>query len=93
MLYNSRSLVRAAIVVVLLVLCFPAAFAQGYPPLFQTEIQAQQHCPDDTVVWLNLHSGVYHFKGQRYYANTKSGAFVCEKEADAAGDRRTENGQ
>ena len=69
------------------------SLAQDYAPLFQTENQAQQHCPTDTVVWLNLKSGVYHLKGQRYYANTRSGAFVCEKEADAEGDRQTENGQ
>jgi hypothetical protein len=69
----------------------------GYPAptltLFQNEQQAQRHCPQDTVVWLNLPSGIYHFKGQRWYANTKNGAFVCEKEADLAGDRATENGQ
>lgn len=61
--------------------------------LFPTEQQAQQHCPKDTVVWLNTPTGVYHFKGQRWYANTKSGAFVCQQEADKAGDRATRNGQ
>src|ERR1700677_3629027 len=47
---------------------------------FQTEQQAQEHCPQDTVVWLNTNSGVYHFRGQRWYGNTKSGAYVCEQE-------------
>jgi len=47
----------------------------------------------DTVVWLNLSSGIYHFRGQRWYANTNNGAFVCEQEADMAGDRATLNGQ
>jgi hypothetical protein len=61
--------------------------------LFQNEAQAQAHCPQDTVVWLNLSSGIYHFKGQRWYANTNHGAFVCEKEADKTGSRATENGQ
>jgi len=84
---------RAAILLLLLAFWAGTSLAQPYLPLFQTEVEAQQHCSDDTVVWLNLHSGVYHFKGQRYYANTKSGAFVCEREADAAGDRQTENGQ
>ena len=63
------------------------------PPTFDSERQAQQHCPSDTVVWLNLPSGVYHFKGQRWYGRTKSGAFVCKKEADKAGDRASLNGQ
>jgi hypothetical protein len=74
---------------------YPAG--SGYPAptltLFQNEQQAQKHCPQDVVVWLNLSSGIYHFKGQRWYANTNNGAFVCEKEADLAGDRATENGQ
>jgi hypothetical protein len=61
--------------------------------LFQTEQTAQEHCPSDTVVWLNLPTGIYHFKGQRWFGNTKHGAYVCEKEADAAGDRATHNGQ
>ena len=63
------------------------------PTTFQTEQQAQQHCPADVVVWLNVPSGVYHFKGQRWFGNTKNGAFVCQKEADSAGDRATKNGQ
>jgi len=74
---------------------YPAG--SGYPAptltLFQNEQQAQKHCPQDTVVWLNLSSGIYHFRGQRWYANTNNGAFVCEREADLAGDRATLNGQ
>jgi hypothetical protein len=65
----------------------------GTLTLYATEQQAQKHCPKDTVVWLNLPSGIYHFKGQRWYSNTNNGAFVCEKEADKAGDRATRNGQ
>jgi hypothetical protein len=68
----------------------PISYAQGQ---FPTEQQAQQHCPNDTVVWLNLPSGIYHFKGQRWYGNTRSGAFVCRSEADKAGDRATRNGE
>ena len=65
----------------------------GALTLFTTEQAAQNHCPKDAVVWLNLPTGIYHFKGQRWYGNTESGAFVCEQEADKAGDRATENGQ
>jgi hypothetical protein len=60
---------------------------------FPSEQQAQQHCPADTVVWVNLPSGIYHFKGERWYGNTRSGAYVCRREADRAGDRATRNGQ
>ena len=69
---------------------FPAAPALT---LFSTEEQAQQHCPGDVVVWLNLPTRIYHWKGMRWYGRTKHGAFVCKKEADAAGDRDTRNGQ
>lgn len=60
---------------------------------FTTQKEAQRHCPADTVVWLNLPTGIYHLKGERWYGRTKNGAYVCEKEADQAGDRVTRNGQ
>ena len=67
--------------------------AVGQPLLFQTEPAAQGHCPTDVVVWLNTASGIYHERGMRWYGRTKHGAYVCRKEADAAGDRDTRNGQ
>ena len=60
---------------------------------FDTAAAAQKHCPRDEVVWLNTNSGIYHEKGMRWYGRTKHGAYVCRKEADAAGDRDTRNGQ
>lgn len=66
------------------------AFAQAE---FQDQQTAQAHCPNDTVVWLNTRTDVYHFQGERWYDNTEEGAFVCEKDADANGDRPTRNGQ
>lgn len=67
--------------------------AQSLPQLFSTDDAAQAYCPRDTVVWLNVPSGIYHYKGERWYGRTKHGAYTCEKEAIAAGDRATENGQ
>jgi len=66
------------------------ALAVGH---FQSEQEAKAHCPHGTVVWVNTKSGVYHFKGQRWYGNTNRGAYLCRKEADAEGDRATKNGQ
>jgi hypothetical protein len=60
---------------------------------FPTEAQAQERCPADTVVWLNLPTGIYHAKGQRWYGQTKSGAYVCRTEATQAGMRGSLNGQ
>jgi hypothetical protein len=80
-----------AALVVSLSLAIPAfGFA---PPTFPDEAKAQQHCPNDIVVWLNLPTMIWHYKGQRWYANTIHGAYACEKEAGAAGARGTRNGQ
>ena len=88
-----KSLRILALVIALLAPVCGAPAMAAQIPLFTSEQQAQQHCPADVVVWVNLPSGIYHFRGQRYYANTKSGAFVCRKEADANGYRATKNGQ
>jgi len=53
---------------------------------FKTVSTAAAHCPGDVVVWSTLSkSGSYHLSGSRYYGKTKHGAYVCEKDAKAAG--------
>ncbi|MDB5094374.1 MAG: hypothetical protein JWO85_2475 [Candidatus Eremiobacteraeota bacterium] len=71
----------------------PSSTASTSLVQFRTEGAAQAHCPKDEVVWLNTNSGIFHEKGMRWYGRTKHGAYVCRKEADAAGDRDTRNGQ
>ena len=61
--------------------------------LFPTESAAQRHCPTDVVVWLNTPTMIWHYKGQRWYGNTKQGSYTCKLEAAAAGARGTRNGQ
>ncbi|HXM18319.1 MAG TPA: hypothetical protein VN934_05855 [Candidatus Tumulicola sp.] len=63
----------------------PTSSPTGPIVKFDTEAAAQQHCPNDVVVWLNTRSGFYHLKGHRYYGGTVHGAFVCEKDAVRAG--------
>jgi hypothetical protein len=95
MFIRSSKLVRrtvigfAAAVACGLLSASPAAPLEQFPQ----EDQAQQHCPKDTVVWLNLPTMIWHYKGQRWYGRTKHGAYVCEKEAVAAGARATRNGE
>jgi hypothetical protein len=72
-----------------LMLAMPAFGLETFPK----EAQAQRHCPADIVVWLNLPTMIWHYKGQRWYARTQGGAFACEKEAAASGARGTKNGQ
>jgi hypothetical protein len=42
---------------------------------------AGMSCPGDRLVWVNTPSGVYYFKGQRYFGCTKTGKFQCESDA------------
>jgi hypothetical protein len=58
---------------------------------FATEAEAKGHCPLDTVVWVNLKSRIYHFSGTHNYGNTKSGAYMCERETASAGMRAAKN--
>ena len=60
---------------------------------FSTEYAAQKHCPSDIVVWLNLPTGIFHYKGQRWYGITKNGAYVCKEDAAKEGDRASRNRQ
>jgi hypothetical protein len=60
--------------VVSLSLALPAFALETFPD----EAKAQQHCPKDVVVWLNLPTMIWHYKGQRWYANTIHGAYACE---------------
>ena len=53
---------------------------------FTTEAEAKGHCPTDTVVWVNTKSHKYHYAGHRSYGTTKQGAYMCEADANAAGD-------
>jgi hypothetical protein len=54
---------------------------------YTTELQARASCPSDTVVWVNTPSRVYHYAGTHYYGHTKRGAYMCEANARAAGNR------
>jgi hypothetical protein len=77
----------ARLCIAILLLGLPTmAMAAGQPPLFASESEARQACPNDIVVWLNTKTGYYHYKGQPWYGTTTVGAYVCKAEADQAGD-------
>lgn len=54
---------------------------------FQFSQWAKDHCPTDTVVWVNTRSHIYNSSDERWYGRTKGGAFVCKLEAEKAGYR------
>jgi len=58
---------------------------------FSTEAEAKASCFGDTVVWVNLVSKIYHYSGYRNYGNTKSGAYMCEKQTATQGMRPAKN--
>lgn len=58
---------------------------------FASDAQAKAKCPSDTVVWVNLDSKIYHFAGKKEYGTTKSGTYMCEKDATASGARAAKN--
>jgi hypothetical protein len=93
---SRSSWIRTGLLVTVALLLLATAYPRSRPhgaQHFQTEAEAQKHCPGDRVVWVNTKTGVYHFKGQRWYGRTRQGAYECQKEADAEGDRLTHNGQ
>jgi hypothetical protein len=58
-----KAIVRVLIVATLVIgSAFPTAAAIT---LFSAEGEAQ-HCPSDVVVWLNLPTHIYHWKGMRW---------------------------
>lgn len=68
----------------------PAAKTKTKAPIagqFATEAEAKSHCPADDVVWANNKSKIYHAAGTKGYGTTKKGAYMCRKDADAAGFR------
>jgi hypothetical protein len=72
----------------------PPGPAPCTPPVgneLPTEAETADHCPSDTVVWVNLTSKIYHFKTSRFYENTKNGEYMCEGDAAAAGMRPAKN--
>jgi hypothetical protein len=65
-----------------------AAWAGGLAKTaeFKTPAAAAAHCPGDVVVWSTLaKSKTFHLVASRYYGKTRHGAYVCEKDALAAG--------
>jgi hypothetical protein len=49
--------------------------------LFRYEHLAQQHCPSDTVVWLDFKKGKYYARDQKLYGSGYHGSYVCREEA------------
>jgi hypothetical protein len=84
---GALGLISALLVLVAFFAGVPAA-AESLAPSqrFQFELWAQNHCPTDTVVWVDNRSQVYNTSEERWYGRT-IGAFVCKRDAEKAGYR------
>jgi Tfp pilus assembly protein PilV len=77
---------RAIVVFVAGALSLSGLIAQA-----QTSAQAQMSvtkptcAAGDIVVWENAKTKAYHLPGDKYYGNTKHGAYACRSAADTAG--------
>ncbi len=54
---------------------------------FKTEAAAQKHCPKDEIVW-GSSRGTYYPRESHLYGKSRGGAYVCAREAYAAGWRQ-----
>jgi hypothetical protein len=73
---------------IVLALALSRAACGGSPVVltaFRTEQQAQEHCPEDTIVWLDPQSGMYQLKGHGSYGLSGAGRYACRGEAERTG--------
>ncbi len=66
----------------------PTSHAGPLTP-FRYEGQAQRHCPEDEVVWLDFRVGRYYSRKQKRYGSGLHGGYVCRKEAKGGGFGRS----
>jgi len=77
----------AALLVAEIVLLERGARASEPLNLFESEQSAIAHCGSDTVVWLDVPSNRYSYKGEPSYGANKDGGYTCKRDADRAGNR------
>ena len=56
-------------------------------PHFQFELQAQQHCPVDAVVWVVASRSLYNSSSERRYGRARNRTYACLGDAEKAGYR------
>ncbi len=74
----------------ILSLVLSAAFAAPKITQYDSEDQAQDTCPQDTVVWFNPHVRLWYTRKSKHYANDGHGGFVCKEVVVKAGYKQGE---
>jgi hypothetical protein len=80
---------KFALVLIGLIALVSPASAQA---MFRTQAAAQNNCPGDTVVWLDISAGVFYLPGNPSYGKTSNSGYVCRRDAAAAGNREAPSG-
>jgi hypothetical protein len=85
---------RASTTLLLAAMALTLGFVAMYfqPASMLALMEQHQAGADCTSVWVNTRSHVYHFAGasdhgRNFYGNTNQGAYMCEADARAAGNR------
>ena len=86
-----RGLGSGLIVLALALSCAACGGSPAVLTAFRTEQQAQEHCPKDTIVWLDPQSGAYYLKRSPSYGQAGAGRYACRGEAKDAGMREMAN--
>lgn len=72
---------------------FLAAAASAEDVQFPTRSAAEDHCPGQVVVWVDLQTKIFYYRGQDRYASSKSGAYLCERDIKGLGYRPNRTGR
>jgi len=83
--WPQRSLSSGLTVLALTLTCAACGGSPAVLTAFRTEQQAQEHCPGDTVVWVDPQSGTYQLQGHGSYGLSGTGRYACRSEAEGAG--------
>jgi hypothetical protein len=60
---------------------------------YPTRSAAEEHCPGQVVVWVDLGTRVFYYRGQDLYGATKTGAYLCERDVKGLGYRPNRTGR
>jgi len=77
----------SALLLAAILACATTSPAAARVHRYKTEAAAQKHCPKDEIVW-GSSRGTYYPRESPLYGKSRGGAYVCAREAYAAGWRQ-----
>ena len=84
---STRLLLKMSCAAALLILGSAGSAPAFVQTKFASEETARQRCSTDMVVWLILPGNTFVVNGDPRYGTTPRGAYMCERDAIAAGNR------